>query len=576
MSSIIANRASGYWDFRAGTISDLTPNGNDGTFVSAPYFNLEGLRFDGVDDAVTIGATSQIIKTFAIYLIPTTTSEDIADMDGGTHTLEVAAGTITATGWATPSIYVDGVLSSTLVAGRAQLISVTSATGFSASSLSIGTETTFFEGTIIAAFMSGAALTATENSLLYSELANKTWPTRTHMTSRANLSINTAESGLVGAWEMRPGAGKIVDLTANGNDGTISGASHANTPMGDALLLDGVSNYVDIGNTAQTVKTVSFWVKPQTTTEDFIDLDGGTHTIEAAAGTVSATGFTSPTIYINGAAGTTLSADVWSHVVVTTGTGFTASDLDLGKETIFLEGLLGPVAIYSDAKSASWVAQEYARGKTALWKTGFGAYVSDAAVAGGHLENTPFIVNSGTFKISADTVEGKLCKVIECVSAGVCYIPTSEFSQTPTEAAYGDFFVYYNKSATAGTSYINIILDGLDYTADDGYVCYIRDTGRLDLWRRGSAGNQVLMYTAVGYITIGNYVKYRFNRKSNCDFTIYSDDVVVDIAGGGGNNPSTDANYTIGNYFSAAMLAGDKLAYSDVGGGHTITRKILA
>lgn len=57
--SIIQQKAIGYWDFRSGTIDDLVGS-NDGTFVSTPYFNREGLNFDGVDDYIDCGNNASL------------------------------------------------------------------------------------------------------------------------------------------------------------------------------------------------------------------------------------------------------------------------------------------------------------------------------------------------------------------------------------------------------------------------------------------------------------------------------------------------------------------------------------
>ncbi|MEA3495203.1 MAG: hypothetical protein U9R42_04120, partial [Bacteroidota bacterium] len=92
------------------------------------------------------------------------------------------------------------------------------------------------------------------------------------------------------------------------------------------LEFDGTNDYVDIGTGPTIVKTVEFWVNPATTTEDCIDLNGSEY-IEISSGTLTANGFTSPTIYVNGAVSTSVSASVWQHVAVTTTTLINASDL---------------------------------------------------------------------------------------------------------------------------------------------------------------------------------------------------------------------------------------------------------
>ena len=51
-----------------------------------------------------------------------------------------------------------------------------------------------------------------------------------------------------GVWLMKPNGGRVLDSTANGNHGTIYGATATQGPTGTALAFDGVDDYVDCGN----------------------------------------------------------------------------------------------------------------------------------------------------------------------------------------------------------------------------------------------------------------------------------------------------------------------------------------
>ena len=131
--------------FRENFWSTDSVTDNGGTIVDAPTI-ANGVTLNGTSQNITYGESYNGIKTVSIKLKATTTSEDILDLDGGTHTIEVTAGTITATGFAAPTIYVDGVVSSTLDTDE-HVITITTATAFDATALDIGHETTYFEGT---------------------------------------------------------------------------------------------------------------------------------------------------------------------------------------------------------------------------------------------------------------------------------------------------------------------------------------------------------------------------------------------------------------------------------------------
>ena len=166
----------------------------------------------------------------------------------------------------------------------------------------------------------------------------------------------------VGEWTLerndKQSATVVSDKTPWRNHGTWTGESY----RGDYTRFDGVNDVIDVGDTGKTVNTVSFWIKPTTTSEDIMDLDGGTHTIEVSSGTITATGFSSPTIYVDGSVSSTLDTD-WHHVAITTATGFSASDLDIGKETTYFDGTLASVQLFGKELSIVQINQQLTQTK---------------------------------------------------------------------------------------------------------------------------------------------------------------------------------------------------------------------
>jgi len=113
------------------------------------------------------------------------------------------------------------------------------------------------------------------------------------------------------------------------NGGTIVSAPTIN----NGLTTDGTDDEVTYTEIAKNVQTISFWVTLQTTTEDIMQLSA-THSIEAGTGTLTATGVTAPTFYVNGAATATITT-ARSHVVITTGTAFDADAIQIGQDASF-------------------------------------------------------------------------------------------------------------------------------------------------------------------------------------------------------------------------------------------------
>lgn len=130
-------------------------------------------------------------------------------------------------------------------------------------------------------------------------------------TNIAHTEALTASSlGLQGYWTLNGNDIKwsdttteIKDTSGNSRHGDAQGslATTSVTPgrIGQSISFNGTSDLISLGNVYNGIKTVSFWVKPNSTTQPFIDLNG-TATINMTSGTVAANSFTSPSYYIDG------------------------------------------------------------------------------------------------------------------------------------------------------------------------------------------------------------------------------------------------------------------------------------
>jgi len=189
-------------------------------------------------------------------------------------------------------------------------------------------------------------------------------------TTQINTPItNKFTSGLVGYWTFN---GADIDWSTNtaydrsgqGNNGTIYGTKPAIGKVGQALEFDGVNDYVDVGTGPTGVRTIAFWVYPETTTEYFVNLVSDTDYIWANNGTVTATGLTSPTIYVDGVVSNTITANKWQYIVVTTDTAEDVNNLDIGRtqDTNYLQGKMDEVRLYNRVLSAGEILDLYRAG----------------------------------------------------------------------------------------------------------------------------------------------------------------------------------------------------------------------
>ena len=622
-SKITSGTCKLYLDFRNGATSDLSGNSNTGVVNGNPVFNRDGLNLDGTGDYLNCGDPAELdfgTGDFTVcYGIKTNTASAIdviskrngttnvigfnVGIDTGKPYFEIddgAGNEVNGSGdtvnindgnihWITiafdrsgdSTIYVDGVADGTDTISSVGTID-------NVIDFLIGrngdTSREYF-GSILGLVAFNELLTATEVSQLTGELSTKTFTQKVVNKVQSDKLIDDRETGLVGAWDMNPLGQTVVDLTGNGKHGTINGSvTQQDSIFGHTLLFDGTTGYIAIGNTGQTVQTVAFWVNTFSTTEDFIDLDGGTHTIEVAAGTVTATGFDTPIIYIdNTAAATDFTSSNWHRVVVTTATGFTASNLNIGKETIYLDGSLSGLELYSDEKDATWVTADYLKGAELLqFKTDWGAYATEQNVTAGYIGNTPWKRSTGTWKVSTDTINGHVCKVLENVAAGVAYTKIKDLFMGSSDAAFGTWEFWLYKGGNANATFLQFMADEIGTitaTGQDGYNLKIDANEALLLQESTNASSAALCNTANAYVTHSTWYGFKITRRYDGQFTIYikggsfgEEWTLVSVAGG--TNPTTDITTTSSTYIVFDFDAGDKLAISDNNGGHSFLKTV--
>jgi hypothetical protein len=93
--------------------------------------------------------------------------------------------------------------------------------------------------------------------------------------NNVQAAILDPHPGLAGWWSFNEGTGTLAsDNSGNGNTGTINGATWVDGKYGKAMSFNGVSNYVDIGDTLDPQLsdfTVMSWIKTATGSSRIID-----------------------------------------------------------------------------------------------------------------------------------------------------------------------------------------------------------------------------------------------------------------------------------------------------------------
>lgn len=154
---------------------------------------------------------------------------------------------------------------------------------------------------------------------------------------------------LKGYWPLNSTAD---DLSGYGSNGTWSGTTaYAAGPFGKTVAdFNGTNGKVSVGDIGN-IQTIAFWTKPDTTTEEFILIDTGKD-IMVSGGTITYTGVTADSTYVNGELSTTLAAGLWQHVVCVLSAANDANTFQIATDgTNFGASEMANVRAYSTALS---------------------------------------------------------------------------------------------------------------------------------------------------------------------------------------------------------------------------------
>lgn len=603
-----------YHDYRFGHCNDLSGNANHGVPSDAVFTN-DGIKFPESTSVVTVSddASLQLTNGCLVVLgdlLDGATSGDklFSKRDAGgtnyelqldsTPRIEFYDGTNTRvlntsvsgdsflavnfSNGSTPEGFLDGVSAGSF--NDVLSVSVDDA------DLLIGnyfSNSFNFKGLLKSSLITNRELTATEISELYAYLSAIQPSSNIVQVSQSNWSIDTSDPSLVGAWEMNPVENEIIDLSTGNHNGTIHGPPSEITPLGPALRFsEDDGHYVEVGSANDyplTDLTVSFWMKAfgQTAAGWIVNYYFG---LADAWGLYFDTS-NNLLIYddIDNAGATLYSTEIplnkWIRVDAVmdslenklyidgelVGSGTSSSDywsslsglLYLGAKDssgVLFNGLIMKPQIHNEAKSQAWITNEYNKGKTALSSFDFGAYQSVANTTSGYLENTPWIVDSGSFKISMDTVDGSLTKVIECVTSGIVYLPVSALQNGPSDAAFGEWEFWLNK-ADASSSVIQLFSDSIGAAGATINYNVIYNTDETVEVREDTATS--LIDTDPTTFAHSTWHKFRVVRRFDGEFELFVNDTSYGTA--------TDITTTTGMYIVWDADAGDKVAIaSDV------------
>ena len=257
-SEMSASGLVGYWTFdgadysSATVITDKSGNSHSGTLTNAPTKTTgkwgQALDFPGSNQYVSVGSVYNGVKTVAFWIWADSTTKNIIDLNA-TATIDVSSGTIRGNNFTSPTIYIDGIASSTPTIDTAgwHFVVITTGTGINASAVDIGRISTgYFDGRLDDVRMYSGALSASAIYQLY-----------TAGSAKVNAPPEDPLSqSLRGYWKLDDGSGtNATDSSGNGNTLAMTGSPSWTTGNIGPYALDfsGSGQYLSVADPASGV-----------------------------------------------------------------------------------------------------------------------------------------------------------------------------------------------------------------------------------------------------------------------------------------------------------------------------------
>ena len=185
------------------------------------------------------------------------------------------------------------------------------------------------------------------------------------------FSMGDKGAAPIAQWKFDEGSGNYAyDSSGNGNTGSLSLGGSATSSAwvsgvyGTALSFDGTDDYVSVSNSiTMATGSLSFWAKPNTTTQKLIELSASDY-VSLASGIVTVAGFGTEVVYVDGRQTTVFPDTNWHHIAIVSSVAITANTVNLGKNgATYYAGLLDDVRIYNYARTANQIKRDYNEGK---------------------------------------------------------------------------------------------------------------------------------------------------------------------------------------------------------------------
>lgn len=173
-------------------------------------------------------------------------------------------------------------------------------------------------------------------------------------------------------------------------------------------------------------------------------------------------------------------------------------------------------------------------------------------------ERIPYVVHTGAFSETIETVSGITSRVLTCTADGIFYIDALYFSADTSAAAYGTWMWYGYRAS--GNNPVALFIQSLVGNAAQGenYNLILRSAGDADMRRLTTN------IISGGVFADDTWTLFKVTRAAGGDYEFFIN--------GASQGTVNDNTYTASSYLVFDIDAGDKVALSAYGGNSLISK----
>ena len=182
------------------------------------------------------------------------------------------------------------------------------------------------------------------------------------------IGVANTDTSTIGLWHLEETdtavGSTFYDSSSNAKNGIATTVPTVTDGIaGKGRKFNGSTQYISIGSSLAAIKTVDYWIYPTALAGGQIQFQASIGITASSTGRLSAPGFTSPTIYINGQIGSTISLNSWNYITVTTATGFTGNSNTFGRYgASYFTGTMDEVRVSNVVFTSTQIAEAYRLG----------------------------------------------------------------------------------------------------------------------------------------------------------------------------------------------------------------------